>query len=206
MITVLSRRLSNILVLSVLFAGCNFRGTKIDVPVWDPVAAADRAMKEYDSNGDKKLSRDELTKCAGLAAAREKFDGDGDGSISADELTSKLQEIRQQESDLVEVTCTVSRGNQPVEGAKVEFVPESFMGEACKPASGITGRDGVTSPTIADEDMPAAYRGRIHGTHCGVYRVVVTHPSINIPAKYNKQTQLGLVVTTRNREMLTINF
>ncbi len=134
------------------------------------------------------------------------FDGDGDASISADELKSKLQEIRQNEAALVEVTCVVTRNGQPLEGATVRLVPEAFLGEAVKLATGITARDGTTFPTVAEEELPSEYRGRVFGVHCGIYRVVVTHPQVDIPAKFNTQTQLGRIVTRRDRDPLTINF
>ena len=39
------------------------------------------------------------------------------------------------------------------------------MGEACKPASGVTGRNGISVSTVAEEKLPAEYRGRIQGIH-----------------------------------------
>jgi EF hand len=192
--------------IGLLLIGCSRSPTSVAVPEWDPGAAADRALSDYDSDGDRKLSREELKKCPGLLSALGRFDGDGDGSISGDELKSKLQEIRQDEAALVEITCTVMRDNQPLEGATVQFVPESFMGEAFKPATGVTARDGTTFPTVAEDELPAEYRGLVHGVHCGIFRVTVTHPNIDVPAKYNTQTELGRVVTRRDHDMLTINF
>jgi hypothetical protein len=192
--------------VGLLLVGCTHSPTSVAVPEWDPGAAADRALSEYDSNGDRKLSPVELKKCPGLLSALGRFDGDHDGSISGDELKSQLEEIRQNEAALVEITCTVMRNKQPLEGATVKFVPESFMGEDFRPATGVTARDGTTFPTVADEELPAKYRGRVHGVHCGIYRVVVTHPNIDIPAKYNTQTELGRVVARRGNDMLTIDF
>jgi len=199
-------RWRSVVVIGALLAGCNLSRQGIEVPQWDPSAAADRAMSEYDSNGDGQLSRDELQACPGLLSAIAAIDRDGDGSVSADELKASLQELRQNEAALVEVRCVVTRGRRPLEGATVTLVPESLMGDAFRPASGVTSRNGTTIPTVADEELPAEYRGRIHGVHCGFYRVVVTHPAVSIPAKYNSQTELGRLVALRNREVLTVSF
>jgi hypothetical protein len=185
-------------------SACNSAPSGIATPQLDPAAAAERAMADYDANGDKKLSADELKKSPGLAAAVKRFDENGDGSIAADELASRLREFQQQDAALVAVTCVVLHRNQPLQGAKVEFIPEPFLGDAIKPASGVTGADGTTTPTVADELLPEEYRGRIQGVNCGVYRVVVTHPQVAIPAKYNTATELGRIVTRRDHETLTI--
>ena len=69
------------------------------------------------------------------------------------------------------------------------------MGTDIKPAAGVTERDGMTRPSVADEELPAEYRGRVRGIHCGVFRVMVTHPQIDIPSKYNTQTELGRIIS-----------
>ena len=133
------------------------------------------------------------------------FDRDSDGAISADELKAKLQEFHEQQAALVEVHCSVTKGGRPLEGATVTFVPEAFMGDAFKPSAGVSERDGTAFPSIAEEELPEQLRGRVHGVHCGVFRVTVTHPTVAVPAKYNTQTEVGWVVMTRNHETLAIN-
>jgi hypothetical protein len=170
------------------------------------VAATDRAVSKYDSNGDQKLSREELKLSPGLLAAINLLDRNGDGSISSDELKAMLLEIEQQQAALVEIPCTVTRNNRPLAGAKVELVPETFLGNAIKPASGITDRDGTTYLSVDAEELPEALRNRVKGVHCGIYRVVVTHPSVNVPVKYNTQTELGRIVSRRDYGPLTVAF
>ncbi len=195
----------SLLAFGVVLAGCSRFSGNIEIPEWDPAAAADRVLAEYDSNGDRKLSGDELKKCPGLLSGIRTFDGDGDGSISHDEIQTKLDELKQDQAALVEITCEVTRNGRPLEGATVKFVPESFMGDDLKPAVGVTTRDGTAFPTVADEELPEEYRGRVHGIHCGVFRVVVTHPNVDIPDKYNTKSELGRLVTRRDRETLTIH-
>jgi hypothetical protein len=195
-----------LVLTGVLLAGCTRGPAGVHAPEWDPAAASQRAFSEYDSNHDGKLSKDELKKCPGLLATLKLFDVDGDGAISEKEIETKLREIHEQQAALVEVTCAVNRGGQPLEGATVTFVPEAFMGDAFGSASGVSGRDGTAFPTVADEDLPKELRGRVHGVHCGVFRVTVTHPHVDIPVKYNTQTELGWVASRRDHATLTINF
>ena len=162
-------------------------------------------LSDYDANGDHKLSREELKKCPGLLSAVAHFDRDSDGAISADELKAQLQEIHEQQAALVEVHCSVSKGGRPLEGATVTFVPEPFMGNAFKPSSGVSRPDGTAFPSIPEEELPKELRGRVHGVHCGVFRVTVTHPTVAVPAKFNTQTEIGWIVLLRNHETLTIN-
>jgi EF hand len=180
--------------LLLIGSGCS--STTMELPEWDPATATDHALSKYDSNGDGKLSREELKKCPGLLSAIADFDRDGDRSISGDELKSVLQGMKEDEAALVEVGCVVTHNNKPLEGATVKYVPEPFLGEAFEPAAGVTARNGTAYPSVAEEKLPEKYRGRIQGVHVGVYRVEITHPNVAVPAKFNRRT----------RDALTINF
>lgn len=193
-------------LLGCLLAGCSGKHGGIAPVSLDPAAATALAMEQFDSNADQKLSADELKACQGLLSAKSQFDQDSDGSISAEELSDALTSFQKQDASLVAINCVVNRNGQPLEGAKVEFVPEAFLGGAIKPASGVTSADGTTSPSIPEEDIPEELRGRVKGVNGGIYRVVVTHPTVEVPAKYNTQTELGRVVSRRNNEPLKISF
>jgi hypothetical protein len=189
----------------MLLVGCNRAPAGVAEPELDPQGSTDRVFTEYDANADQKLSRDELTKSPGLLAALSSLDRDRDGAIASDELKASLERFQAEGAGLVTISCMVTRGGQPLEGAKVELVPESFLGGIVKPASGVTGPDGTATISVDESEIPEEYRGRIHGVPTGIFRVVVTHPTIAIPAKFNTQTQLGRIVTRRDHETLTIN-
>lgn len=176
------------------------------IPKFDPAAATAAAQAEFDANGDGKFSEEELKKSPGLAAALAAFDGDNDASLSADELKAGLERFRLEGASLITLTCRVSHNGGPLEGATVTLVPEPFMGEALKPATGVTARTGGAGLSVADEEIPAAVRGKVKGAHCGIFRVVVTHPTVKVPAKYNTETELGRVVSRRNNDTVTIDF
>jgi hypothetical protein len=189
----------------ILLVGCNRAPDGVAAPELDPQGSTDRVFAEYDANSDKKLSREELTKSPGLLAALVSLDRNRDGAIASDELKTSLERFQAEGAGLVTISCMVSRGGRPLENAKVELVPESFLGDFVKPASGVTGPDGTATLSVDESEIPEEYRGRIHGVPTGIFRVVVTHPAIAIPAKYNTQTQLGRIVTRRDHETLTIN-
>lgn len=188
----------------LLFTGCTGAPAGVAGPKWSSAAAAAQALSENDANGDSKLSKEELKKCPGLLAAMSSLDRDSDGALSEEELKTGLEEMRQAATALVKVPCSVTHGGRPLEGATVTFVPESFMGSGIKSASGVTGADGLAIPTVADEELPAEYRGRLKGVPCGIFRVTVTHPSVAIPPKFNTETTIGRMVTRRDREPLSI--
>lgn len=193
------------IVLGMALAGCSSKPGVI-APVLNPADATARAMTEFDANADQKLSTDELKACQGLLAAMNQFDQDGDKSISAEELTGALTGFQKQDASLISIKCAVTHNGQPLEGAKVEFIPEPFLGGAITPASGVTGADGSTAPSVPEEVIPEEYRGRVKGVYGGIYRVVVTHPTVNVPAKYNTQTELGRIVTRRDNAPLVVSF
>lgn len=192
--------------LGLALVGCSSGTKDATIPKFDPAAATAAAQAEFDANGDGKFSEEELKKSPGLTAARGVFDSDNDGSLSVDELKAGLQQFHLEGASLVTLSCHVTHNGEPLEGATVALVPEPFMGEALKPATGVTTRSGGAALSVADEEIPAAVRGKVQGAHCGIFRVVVTHPTVKVPAKYNEQTELGRVVSRRNNEPVTVSF
>jgi hypothetical protein len=192
-------------LVGILMVGCNRGPDGVAAPELDPQGSTDRVFAQYDANADQQLSREELSESPGLLAALASLDRDRNGAIASDELKASLARFQGEGAGLVTISCFVTRGGQPLENAKVELVPEPFLADIVKPASGVTGPDGTASLSVDESAIPAEYRGRIQGVPTGIFRVVVTHPNIAIPAKYNTQTQLGRIVTRRDHETLTIN-
>ena len=89
----------------------------------------------------------------------------------------------------------VTRNGSPLPGATVTFIPEKFLGPNVKPATGKTGRTGMAMLSMVDSPPPP-------GVAPGLYRVVVTVPGMNIPAKYSSEadTVLGQEVAMTPRE------
>lgn len=161
----------------------------------DPVAVAAGIMAEYDTDANGQISKSELKKSKGLEMLtigqeqlmpEYRLDKDGNGSISEDEFVQKLEEClsdRRQGYD-----CAVLYRNQPLEGATVTLVPESFMGDVPS-ASGVTDKNGNCS-VATDDGLPGAVPG--------IYKVEITHPDVKISAKYNTATTLSIALDPTN--------
>ena len=188
------------------FFGCSTGTNNSAIPKFDPAAATAAAKQEFDANGDGRFSDDELKKSPGLVAARAAFDGDNDGILSVDELRAGLDQFHREGASLIEISCLVEHKGSPLEGVTVTLVPEPFMGESLKPATGVTSRSGGASLSVADEEIPAVIRGKVKAVQCGIFRVVVTHPTVKIPPKYGEQSEVGCIVSRRNNEPVTISF
>ena len=85
---------------------------------------------------------------------------------------------------------------KPLSGAVVEFVPEPFLGDQVKPASGTVNQFGDVAPTVSDADKPDPKLPG--GVHFGLFTVKISKPSgakETVPARYNANSTLGLEVS-----------
>jgi hypothetical protein len=183
-------KLSLVVVLCVAAIGCGGPG-RIEPPSIEPSAAGAAALKAYDQDGDGGLSREECTRCPGLAdEAFGRYDADGDARITGQEITARLQSMLDKKIGLVPAWCTVTLDGQPLAGAVVQLEPEVFLDGMLGAARGTTGVRGTAQiDSVAaegDETLP--------GTPPGIYRVRITHPEVNLPARYNQETTLGMEI------------
>ena len=149
---------------------------------------ADAAMEQSDKNGDGVLDAAELAAAPGLKAAAEAEGGgadvNADGKLSRDEIRDRIAYYEDRATGYEIASIEVFVGQQPLGGATVELVPESFLSGVLESATGTTGAaDGFVMPQIPGVGF--------EGVRPGMYRVKITHPS-GIPAKYNDNTTLGI--------------
>ncbi len=174
-------------LLGLLVAlGCS---TAVSIPPINPKLAAEKAMAEYDLNKDGYLDEQELVNCPGLAAALKELDKDKDGKVSKAELQAGLEHLERMQVGLAGVECLVKLNDEPLAGARVTFVPESFLGESCKPAQGDTNEFGKTQMRVERASLP--------GCNLGFYRVRISKTENGqeiVPERYNAKTQLGVAV------------
>jgi hypothetical protein len=167
-------------------AGCWGSGPSRVYPQGIASNAAQKAMELYDTNKDGVLDAAELEKAPGLKAALKEVDKNGDGKISADEINARIEAWKQSKVGRLSMECSVLHNGQPLAGATVKFVPESFLGSELKEGSGATDANGFARISMAisgPDDLP--------GMSPGFYRVEITKSGENIPAKYNTETVLG---------------
>jgi hypothetical protein len=140
----------------------------------------------YDADKDGKLSGAELDKCPALKTAMKQIDMNSDGSITAEEIATRIKAWQNSKLGRMSLSCTVMHNGRPLSDAEVKFVPEKFLGENVKEATGKTDQNGVAMVSV-----PTADRTDPPGVAPGLYRVEITKAGENIPAKYNTETTFG---------------
>jgi len=169
--------------LFILNAGCMRRPSRIHPPSINASAAGAKAVETFDANKDGKISGEELDKCPGVKAALKRIDTAGSGAVTADMITARIEAWQDSKLGRMSFSCRVTHNGQPLSGAEVKFVPEKFLGENVKVATGKTDQNGMAMINIPDTTPP--------GIAPGFYRVEITKPGLNIPAKYNTETIHG---------------
>jgi hypothetical protein len=185
----------------VIAVGCLRGPSRVPLPSIDASAAGAKAIEQYDSNHDGKISGAELNKCPALKAAVAQIDTTGQGLITADKIAARIKDWQDKKMGLMTVTCTVLRNGQPLADAEVKFVPEKFLGDSVKTASGKTNQTGVASvsvPIASPDDRP--------GVAPGLYRVEISKVGDNIPPRYNANTTLGQEVAIDAQGIMHIIF
>ena len=173
-------------VILAVAVGCQRGPSRLYPPPIDASAAGAKAIEMYDTDKDGKISGAELDKCPALRAALAQIDATGEGSITAAKITARIKAWQDSKLGRMSLSCTVLHNGKPLANAGVKFVPEKFLGENVKTASGKTDANGVAMisvPTTGRDDPP--------GVAPGLYRVEITKAGDNVPAKYNSDTTLG---------------
>lgn len=182
--------------VSALVMGCSRGPARVKQPTIDPVAAGVRALEAYDSNRDGTIAGGELDASPALKSALARFDANQDGGISAAEIAERVKAWKMMKTGLASVRCQVMLDGKPLAGATVDFVPEPFLGEHVKPASGTVNQFGDAAPTVSDADKPDPKLPG--GVHFGLFTVKIAKPTggkDTIPARYNSKSTLGLEVS-----------
>ena len=145
----------------LVVAGCSGRPSRV-YP--DAVAsdAPQKAMDLYDTDKDGFIDGAELDKVPGLKAALKQVDTNGDGKISADEIAARIQVWRDSRLGRTTLSVPVKHNGAPLVGAKVRLVPESFLGSGLRAGEGTTDARGVASvsaPPRKAGDVPGLSPG-----------------------------------------------
>lgn len=173
--------------LGVVFtAGCSRRPSRVHPPSINASSAGREAMKQYDLDGDGKVSGAELDKAPSLKFALSRLDTDGDGAVTADDVAARVGAWQESKVGRMSAVLTILSNGKPLEGATVTLDPEPFLGSDVKPATGVTDSSGLVMPSIetGPDDPP--------GVAPGFYLVRVTKEGMSIPPMYNTETVLGV--------------
>jgi hypothetical protein len=176
-------------------AGCSRGPARVKQPAIDPAAAGARALEAYDADRNGSIAGAELDASPALKSALTRFDTNQDGGISAGEIADRVKAWKAMQTGLAAVRCQVMLDGKPLSGAVVEFVPEPFLGDQVKPASGKVNQFGDAAPTVSDADKPDPKLPG--GVHIGLYTVRISKPSggkETLATRYNANSTLGLEV------------
>jgi hypothetical protein len=180
-----------------LLTGCS---REVKAPPISPEAAGKQAVAQYDRNGDGLLDAQELAHCPALKGSLKEMDKDGDGKLAAQEISDRLTAYKNSNVARMSLSCEVTYRGEPLEGATVRLVPESFLGDAIKPITGTSDGGGFVDLKEEGASVP--------GVACGFYRVEVTRKDGSgkelVPKRYNAETILGQEVSPMMRGGLTI--
>jgi hypothetical protein len=188
-------------MISLAFSlGCDFPPPRVKAPPISASGAAAKAMELYDTNKDSKISGAELDKCPGLKASLKVMKTDKDKGITSEMIVERIKRWQASGVGRTSMSCQVVRGGQPLVDATVKFVPEKFLADwLTETATGKTNQTGtamVSLPiTETGPDAPPP------GICPGIYRVEITKDGVQIPAKYNTNTEFGQEVSLDNLDM-----
>jgi hypothetical protein len=178
------------LCVPVVLGGCS-SGGGLTPPSISPQGVAEKAIKQYDKNGDGALDAAELEHCPALKGLLKP----SEGKVTAEQIAGRLTKMVDGNVARISVSCKVLLDGQPLENATVRLVPESFMGSGFEPAVGVTDRSG--NALLKSED------GATDGAQWGFYRVEVSKKNSagkeTLPARYNTSTNLGCEVAPDRR-------
>ncbi len=176
--------------LSLAFVGCGRGPARIDAPDIDPESAADKAIELYDSNNDNSLSEEELAQCPGIRSMVSLYDKDENKSVDRAEVAQRLGELFKNRVGLTQLRSRVTYRGRPLSDAIIVFEPEPYLGDEVQTARGTTDSNGSAQMAIAEEHLPENVR-TMKLLQYGTYKVRITHPKIQLPARYNSETTLG---------------
>jgi hypothetical protein len=162
-------------------------------------------MESHDANHDGAIEPGEMASCPPLVAVMPRYDADGNGSLSAAEIEARLVELYRTGAVLTNVDCTVTFNRRPLAGALVKFHPVDMLKPAVKPAEGITDQSGRARLTVQDEDLPDDLQDAAL-MYPGLYHVEITHPQVDLPARYNDASELGFEVDPSLRDGISAQF
>ncbi len=173
----------------------------MDVPPYDPDAAAEEALAAYDRNGDGQLSKDEMKACPGILAAINWIDLNGDGQVSGEEIADRIRAYIDRGAGLKMIDCLVYLDRKPLAGADVKLVPEPFLADFVETAEGTTGRNGNAPLRIPSELLPESMAG-FPGVRLGIYKAYICHPQVELPDRYVSGKELGVEVGPGSRRIV----
>lgn len=190
--------------LLAAMAGCGGGPSRVVPPSISASGAASEAMKTYDKDGDGFIAGPELDAASGLKASMETLDLDKDGKVSRDEIVKRIESWQATGLGVMSISIQVKLDGRPLEGAKITFEPEPFLGKNVKTGVGDTASGGLGNVSVPKEDRPAA--DYPPGMQFGFFKVKISkeaNGAETVPAQFNSETILGQQVSTDDPQIMS---
>jgi hypothetical protein len=176
----------------VVLSSCSQGPAPVRPPSIDASAAGERAIEQYDADGDGLVSGAEMQSAPALKAALPRLDTNGDQAVSAEEVTARIEHWQATGMGLTSFGFTVTLDGRPLEGANVTLEPEPFLGDDIRTAVATTDMFGTGGPSVPKDQRPTA--ATPPGIALGLYKVKISklvNGKETLPSRYNVQTTLG---------------
>lgn len=177
------------LVGLAVFTGCSGALPAVKPPRIDTAAAAEGAITEFDTDGNGSVSKDEA--CEGIRSLWARYDFDDDGSITAEEFATRFEKWTGGDTGMMNLRVQLTYRGQPMPDANITMTPYAFLGDQVLASEGITDPYGYAFMAVPKENLPATQQTNF-GMQVGLFKVAITHPQVDIPAKYNDETELSV--------------
>jgi hypothetical protein len=173
-------------------AGCSDRPSGTATSGVNAEAATRSALELFDKDADGTLNEEELKASPPLVDALPAYDTNQDGSLAQAELIAGIESWTDRGIGATVLPFSVKMDGRPLKGAQVRITPAPFLGTSIQPAAGISDLSGSGSLEVAPENRPANFPTNLPVVQSGLYLVEITHPTVAVPAAYNKASILGL--------------
>ncbi len=164
----LVKRLGCSCAVVLAVSGCGQgRPARVIAPAIGVEAVTSAVFTAADADGNGRLEGGELVTVPAIATAAAAFDTDGDKAVSRQELSQWLDDVSRSKVAITAFETIVRHRGRPLANASVKLVPEPFMGGKVKAAEGTTDADGLARVTIPGGKYPGVncgiYRVEITG-------------------------------------------
>lgn len=148
--------------VGAMLLGCEGGPPRVAAPGWSPPSIAARAIDQLDTDGDRQIDAAEAAPAPSLVEAFERIDANHDQRLSEDEIRQRFELYVKLGTGLASQSFQVLVDGRPLPYARVDFVPEEFLGGVIEPATGTTDHEGVVVPQAEGQDLPAMRVGFYH--------------------------------------------
>lgn len=130
------------------------------MPKYDAEAIAKAALADFDKDGNGSIDASEARACPALSASFAAIDTNGDRKISADEIKKRVEAYAAGSTGSVPVAILVQMDGKALVDATITLVPEACMSSVLKTATAKTNQEGLCNEFQIDGKN---YRGLAAG-------------------------------------------